>query len=69
MRYLANNPKLIDKMAESYPMRRAAQWTVYLFHRSKSVVEDHDVKQKALKFKNTFYEELKKEWEKTKPPR
>jgi hypothetical protein len=64
MRYLANNPQLIDRLANSYPIRRAAQLTVYLFHRSKAVMEDHHVKDRALKFKGKFTEEMKKEWEK-----
>jgi hypothetical protein len=66
LRYLANNPKFIDKLSESYPMRRAAQLTVYLFQRSKSVLEEREIKQKAIRFKDKFSEELKKEWEKTR---
>jgi hypothetical protein len=66
MRYLSNHPQLIDKLSESYPMRRAAQLAVYLFHRSKSILEDKAVKQRALKFKDTFSEELKKELKKAR---
>jgi len=66
LRYFANNEKLIDRIAESYPVRRAAQLTIYLFHRSKAIMEDTDAKQKALKFKNRFADELKKEWERSK---
>ncbi|XP_064644349.1 protein NCBP2AS2 homolog [Lineus longissimus] len=34
-RYLANHPEVINRLAESYPIRRAAQLTAYLIHRSK----------------------------------
>lgn len=47
-------------------MRRAAQLTVYLFHRSKSLLEDTAVKQKAIQFKDKFADELKKEWGKAR---
>lgn len=66
MRYFANNDQLINKLAESYPVRRAAQLTVYLFHRSKAIMEDTQAKDKALKLKDKLSEELKKEWEKAR---
>lgn len=66
LRYLANNEQLINRIAESYPIRRAAQLTIYLFQRSKAIMEDPQNKQKALRFKNKFSEELKKEWEKAR---
>ncbi|CAF0953976.1 unnamed protein product, partial [Didymodactylos carnosus] len=31
-RYLANNEQLVNKLAESYPIRRAAQLTAYFYH-------------------------------------
>lgn len=40
LRYLLNNEQLIQKMAESYPIRRAAQLTAYLFHRGKELGEE-----------------------------
>ncbi|CAH1776178.1 unnamed protein product [Owenia fusiformis] len=40
MRYLVNNEQLIQKLAESYPIRRAAQLTAYFYHRSKSIGND-----------------------------
>lgn len=66
LRYLANNENLINRLAESYPVRRAAQLTVYLFHRSKAIMEDAQTKDKALKFKSKLSDELKKEWEKAR---
>ncbi|ODM95525.1 hypothetical protein Ocin01_11157 [Orchesella cincta] len=62
----ANNERLIERIAESYPVRRAAQLTVYLFQRSKSIMEDTGAKDKAVKFKHRFSDELKKEWEKAR---
>lgn len=40
MRYLANNEQLIQRMADSYPMRRAAQMVVSLMYRSKSIARE-----------------------------
>lgn len=40
MRYLANNEQLINRMAESYPMRRAAQLVVSIMYRAKHIAED-----------------------------
>ncbi|XP_046745075.1 protein NCBP2AS2 homolog [Diprion similis] len=34
MRYLANNENLINKLADSKPIRRAAQLVVYYMHRA-----------------------------------
>jgi len=55
MRYLMNNTQMIEKMANSYPIRRAAQLTVYLFHRSKAALED----KRAIEFKNKITEQMK----------
>lgn len=40
MRYLANNEQLINRMAESYPMRRAAQIVVSLMYRAKDLAHE-----------------------------
>lgn len=37
IRFLANNEKLVEKLAESRPIRRAAQLTVYMMNHSKSL--------------------------------
>lgn len=39
LKYLANNEKLVQKMAESYPVRRAAQLCVSLMYRYKDRAE------------------------------
>lgn len=73
MRYLANNEQLVQKLAESYPMRRAAQFLVSAFYRSKMIAEDHNVHRLAEfspdKFKaffNTFKQNLRQEIEQAK---
>ncbi len=55
MRYLMNNTQMIEKMANSYPMRRAAQFTVYLFHKSKAALEDR----RAVELRNKITEQVK----------
>lgn len=40
MRYIANNEELVNRLAQSYPMRRAAQMCVSVFYRSKAIVDD-----------------------------
>lgn len=43
MRFIANNEQLIQRMADSYPMRRAAQLVVSLIYKAKSVTNDHQL--------------------------
>lgn len=42
LRYLANNEHLVQKLAESYPVRRAAQLAVSVFYRGKEKLGDLD---------------------------
>lgn len=42
LRYLANNEQLVYKLSESKPVRRAAQLTVSLYHRSKLRTHDFE---------------------------
>lgn len=37
--YLVNNPRLIEKLSDSYPIRRAAQLTVYAYRKGKTIGE------------------------------
>lgn len=39
VRYLANNEQLVNRLADSYPVRKAARFVVYFFTRTKSLVE------------------------------
>lgn len=47
MRYFANNEQLVSRMAESYPIRRAAQLLVAAFLRSKNIAADHGINEKT----------------------
>lgn len=39
IRYLANNEQLVNRLADSYPVKKAARFVVYFFTRTKSLVE------------------------------
>lgn len=43
LRYLANNERLIQRMAESYPMRRAAQMVVSIMYRTKNMAQERGI--------------------------
>lgn len=64
--YLANNPQLIEKLSDSYPVRRAAQLTVYAYHKSKALGEGaiqdgfKQGVQRLDSFTGKFKEELEK---------
>uniref|UniRef100_A0A1L8DCR1 Uncharacterized protein n=1 Tax=Nyssomyia neivai TaxID=330878 RepID=A0A1L8DCR1_9DIPT len=63
MRYLANNEQLVQRLSESYPIRRAAQLTLYAFYRSKMIVEQHQWTPERFRsfirnFSTNFKEEL-----------
>lgn len=42
LRYLANNEHLVQRIAESYPVRRAAQLAVSVFFKGKEKISDID---------------------------
>lgn len=67
LRYLLqrflNNPEVIDKLADSYPIRRAAQLTAYAFQRGKEAVETGATKQVG-QFKKNFVEQVKEGFKK-----
>ncbi|XP_005176048.1 protein NCBP2AS2 homolog [Musca domestica] len=67
MRYFANNEQLINRMAESYPMRRAAQIVVSLMYRAKDLAHEtklHEMSPDRFKsFMNLFKDNVKKEIE------
>ena len=65
LNYLANNPQLINKLADSYPMRRVARWVVYAFHKGKAIAEKRDFNESNIenslkKLKEKLEKELKK---------
>ncbi|XP_030386321.1 protein NCBP2AS2 homolog [Scaptodrosophila lebanonensis] len=67
MRYLANNEQLIQRMADSYPMRRAAQLVVSLMYRTKSIAREqgvHEMTPERFKaFMNLFKNNVRQEIE------
>lgn len=44
LRFLANNEQLVQKLSDSYIMRRAAQMCVSAFYRTKSAAEKQGLK-------------------------
>lgn len=40
IRFLLSD-KVVDKLAESYPIRKAARWAVYVIHRAKAIKGDN----------------------------
>ena len=62
--------RIIQRLADSWPIRRAAKFTAYLYMRGKHNIEQEvkplmkDVsKIDTQRFGQTFKEELKKQWE------
>lgn len=59
---LINNPRVIDKLSESYPIRRAAQLTAYALQKGKVAAQDaveSEVSKRLNKFQEEFTKELK----------
>jgi mediator of RNA polymerase II transcription subunit 9 len=48
-RYLANNERVVSRLAESYPIRRAAQLVVYLFTRGQQAASNPQLGAERLK--------------------
>ena len=71
MRMLANHPEVVTRLSETWPIRRAAQLTAYVFLRGKNAVEEvtPEVREKAVKFTERFREELKRGWDEVKQER
>lgn len=46
MRILANNEHLVQKLSESYPMRRAAQVVVRIMYSGKNFIEERRLHEK-----------------------
>lgn len=66
LRYLIskflNNPQIIDKLADSYPIRRAAKFTAYAILKTKIAAEEaleSDIAKRANKFQDTVSKEIK----------
>lgn len=67
LRYFANNEQLVQRLSESYPIRRAAQLLVAAFLRSKNVAEQRGLTEftpdKFRSFFKQFKSNLKEEIE------
>ncbi|KAK6970861.1 hypothetical protein BgiMline_026555 [Biomphalaria glabrata] len=59
LRYLLNNEQLIQKIAESYPIRRAAQLTAYFFQKGKEIGGEKLEQWKETDAVNRLQDELK----------
>jgi len=59
---LLNNPQIIDRLADSYPIRRAAQLTVFALNKGKAVAKEAieaEVTKRANNIQSTFRKEVK----------
>lgn len=67
-RYLANNERLVQRLAESYPVRRAAQFTIYLFYKGKDKLSDVDPQKvsQLLSFLKRLSRNIKEELQEAK---
>lgn len=65
---LANNEQLVQRLSESYPIRRAAQITLLFFYRGKAFAERNDLVNptKFRDFFRNFNSNLKQEIEAAK---
>ncbi|KAH9492424.1 hypothetical protein Btru_051075 [Bulinus truncatus] len=59
LRYLLNNEQIIQKLADSYPIRRAAQLTAFIFQKGKEIGEERIEKLKETDAINRLQDELK----------
>nr|XP_027201254.1 uncharacterized protein LOC113795226 [Dermatophagoides pteronyssinus] len=69
----ANSEHMIQKLSESYPIRRSAQIMAYFYHRTKGTIESDSFKEKLpplnnrlLTFKNRFMNEFRQEMQNAK---
>ena len=60
LRYLMNNERLVNKIADSYPVRRLAQICVSIFLQGKHTLQSEKFDSEILK---KFAEKLKKQLE------
>lgn len=65
IRYLVNNEKVIEKIANSYPIRRTAQWVVYVVTSGKYLSNVTSLRNnKFLNGKNSLLKNIKDNLEK-----
>ena len=66
LRLLSNNDHLVQRLSESYPVRRAAQLVVLFFYRGKGFIEDSNLHKRLTpeqfkSFLQKFSENIKSE--------
>jgi len=73
LRYFGNHDKLVERLSDSYIMRRAAQMSVSVFYRAKAIAQEtkeEKIKdmtpEKLRSFLNKFQDNVKEEIEKAK---
>lgn len=73
LNYLARNEHLINKLADSRPMRRAAQLCVYMIHKSHNIRHTYrftdnprELANQIMKITQRFSDNFKKELEAAK---
>lgn len=59
-RYLANNDKLVSKLADSKPVRRAAQMVVYVLNRTSSFSGSHQLPSNGKELASQLYNAAKR---------
>jgi len=78
VRLLSNNEHLIQRLSESYPIRRAAQWVVLYFYKSKGIIEDKAITRRLTpeqfrsfiqRFAENLREEMKQAQDKFQKPK
>lgn len=73
---LSKNENLIERLSETYPMRRAAQYVAYMFHSVKGISDDtfkkfseeqiKEMSKRGNRFTSTFNDEMRKGFKKIK---
>lgn len=73
LRYFANSDKLVERLSDSYLMRRIAQMAVSVFYRAKSIAQEASEErikdmspQKFRTFLDKFQQNVKEEIRKAK---
>jgi len=64
---LLNSPQIIDRLADSYPIRRAAQLTVFALNKGKAVAKEAieaEVSKKASNIQSSILKDVKEGFEK-----
>jgi len=58
---LVNNPYVIERLADSRPIRTAARFVAFLYQKSRAELGSSDLAKRANRFTDTFTKELESE--------